>query len=420
MDYNFITNIESCHTEIPSLLFYSHIPTAVIALFFAFFILIKNKENVLAGKILFSICFTFFAWILIEGTIWLLYSSVMMMFLWSFLAILYTLIHILSLYFVYVFIDKKDISINKKIIFAVLLLPIIIFMSTKYNLTGFDIDNCQAIEGNYFIIYKYFVGAVSIIWIFSLLFSRYRKAVGEYKKEIVLLGIGILLFLSLFSWSEISGSISQNFNITQYGLFGMPILIGFLAYLVVKFRIFNIKLIGAQALVFSLIGLIGAEFFFTQNITSRILTAITLLITILMGINLIRSVKKEVKARETIEKQEKELEIANDQQVTLIHFITHQVKGFLTNSRNVFSMMLDGDFGEISDQVRKMATQGLESGTKGVNTVSDILNAANIKTGKMGYIMTEMDLKPLVESACSELEEMAEKKGLKLVLNLPS
>ncbi len=175
MGYNLITNIESCHIDIPGLLYYSHIPPAIFVLLFGIFILlkVKGKENRLAGKILFFISALFFVWVLVEGTIWFLYSSISMTFLWSLLGILYVSIYILSLYFVYAVIDKKDISLNKKYIFAILLLPIIFLTPTKYNITGFDIVNCQAIEGLYFIGYRYLVGIVSIVWITGVSISSF-------------------------------------------------------------------------------------------------------------------------------------------------------------------------------------------------------------------------------------------------------
>jgi len=57
MEYNLITNIESCYIEIPRLLYYSHIPAMAISLLFGFFVFIKNRT--LLGKLLFSITITF-------------------------------------------------------------------------------------------------------------------------------------------------------------------------------------------------------------------------------------------------------------------------------------------------------------------------------------------------------------------------
>lgn len=53
-----------------------------------------------------------------------------------------------------------------------------------------------------------------------------------------------------------------------------------------------------------------------------------------------------------------ELKLANERQVTLIHFITHQIKGFLTKSRNIFSLALEGDFGPVPDELKPMLQAG--------------------------------------------------------------
>ncbi|OGJ09072.1 hypothetical protein A2456_00290 [Candidatus Nomurabacteria bacterium RIFOXYC2_FULL_36_19] len=412
MEYNFITNIESCYIDIPSLLYYSHIPSAIIALFFGFFILLKGEENRLEKKVFFFISLTFFLWVIVEGAIWLLYNSVDMMFLWSFLGLLYALLHILSLYFVYVMIDHKDILPKIKYIFAVLLLPIVYLTPTVYNIVGFDIENCQAIEGSYFIAYRYFIGIVSIIWICALLYIRYKKAEKESKKQILLLGFGVLSFLFLFSWSEIVGSFTESFEITQYGLFGMPILLAFLAYLIVKFHTFNIKLIATQALVWALVIMIGAEFAFIQSNINKILTAVTLMISAWLGLIIVRSVKKEIQQKEELAKLNVDLKNLMVQRESLVHLVTHKVKGSFTRSKYIFAGILDGTFGDISPDVKKYAQQGLESDDAGINTVDLVLNAANLQKGTVKYDMKELDFKDVILKILAEKKVQAEAKGL--------
>ena len=139
---------------------------------------------------------------------------------------------------------------------------------TIQNLKNFDIANCGPIEGKYFPNYYYTLGFLVFIWILILTFQRYKKAEKEFKKQILLLSLGISLFLLNFfsvgflaSWLYAQGIISD-FRIEQYAFFGMPIFLGFLAYLIVKYKAFNIKLLGTQALVFTLIILIFSELSF--------------------------------------------------------------------------------------------------------------------------------------------------------------
>jgi len=426
MGYNLITNIESCYTDIPNLLYYSHIPPALIVLLFGIFVLWKSKENRLAGKILFVISILFFTWVSVEGMIWLLYSSINMMFLWSFLGALYVLMLIFSLYFVYVVIDKKDISLNKKYILAILFLPIVLMTPTAYNLTGFDIVNCQSLESNYFISYRYFLGVVFIIWILTSLYLRYKKVQKESKKQILFLGFGILSFLFLFSYSEIAGSLTQNFEVTQYGLFGMPVFIGFLAYLIVRYKAFNIKLIGTQALVVAQFILIGSMFFFAQSLTNQILVGVTLIGTTIMGGYVIRSVKAEIARKEELQKISDALAIANQRlkelDLTKSEFISiasHQLRTPLTAIKGYISLILEGSYGKVPAVIQDVLDKVYTVNSRLVHLVEDLLNVSRIEAGCIQYSFVQAQLEPLVAELVEMFTPTARSKNLLLQMRLP-
>lgn len=113
-----------------------------------------------------------------------------------------------------------------------------------------------------------------------------------------------------------------------------------------------------------------------------------------------------------------DLERANEQQVILIHFITHQLKGFVTKSRNIFSSLLEGDYGVLPEPLKPLVEEGFRSDTKGGETIQEILNAANIKSGKVTYNMQPFDLKILIEEIAHDLKPNADAKGLQFILNL--
>lgn len=112
------------------------------------------------------------------------------------------------------------------------------------------------------------------------------------------------------------------------------------------------------------------------------------------------------------------LEIANREQVALIHFITHQIKGFFTKSKYIFSAILDGDYGPIAEPLKDVVSKGFESDNKGIAMVADILNAANLKKGTVKYEMKEVDLRALIEEVALDQKKAAEDKGLKFDLRL--
>ena len=43
MNFNLVTNIANCYYDIPALLYYSHIPSAIVMFLIGFFVYIKNK-----------------------------------------------------------------------------------------------------------------------------------------------------------------------------------------------------------------------------------------------------------------------------------------------------------------------------------------------------------------------------------------
>lgn len=406
---------------LPNLLYYSHISSIVVSLIIGALVISNNPRGLL-NRLLFSISFLFSIWVFFNLILWTNVDSNIVIFVWSFFGLLYGLISMLSVHFIYVFVEKKDVGFWHKLLFFLPILPIALFTSTKYNLSGFNLILCgsSGYEGIIFLNYYTLVGVFAMLWILTVLVKNYVRTNQVSRKQILLIGIGIEFFLFSFFITGFLASylneigILEDYGIEQYGLFGMSVFMAFLAYLIVKFRAFNIKLIGAQALVISLIILISAQFLYAPSDTNKVLISFTLVIVGIIGLNLVRSVKKEIKLREEIEKQEKELEIANDQQTKLIHFITHQVKGFFTKSRNIFASVLEGDYGLFPQESKHILEEGLKSDTKAVDTVQEILNAANIRKGTLAFDMKPVDLKLILEKEVSKQKETAEHKGLVL------
>jgi len=117
----------------------------------------------------------------------------------------------------------------------------------------------------------------------------------------------------------------------------------------------------------------------------------------------------------------KELATANEnlkalikQRESLVHLVTHKVKGAFTRSKYIFAGMLDGSFGELGDTLRDMATKGLESDNTGIETVDLVLNADNLQKGNVKYEMKPIDFKQIVLEKIADKKIQAEAKGLAL------
>lgn len=431
MNYNEITNIEICHAFKNAvdfnLIYYSHIPTAIISVFIGLFVILKNKRS-LQSIILLSIALSFSFWVTQSLAIWEYgYNSVTTMFSWALISISEVLFFIFSLYLVYVYVDKKDISFAQKLILGVLFLPIVLFAPTKYNLPNFNIAVCEASENSWYVNYTFFLEILVSVWIIIVAIHRYVKADINLRKQIRLLVVGIILFLLSFFTSSYIATQFDNFKLEQYGLFGMVVFMGFLAYLIVKFRAFNIKLLAAQALVAGLLIGIGSQFFFIQNPTNRILNAVTFCLALGFGYMLVHSVKLEVQRKEELENLSTQLAAANDKLHILdkaksefISIASHQLRTPLTSIKGFGSLLLEGTYGQVSDAQKNALEKIYISNERLIHLVEDLLNISRIEAGRMEFDFQEAQIEDLVNEAVTTLELSAKQKNLYLHWQKPA
>ena len=353
-------------SDVPTLLYYAYIPTTIVALLIGFYVLWNNKHSLL-NQLLFLISILFSFWTMSALIEWTNIYSDCVLFIWNFQGLIFGLIAIFSIYFIDVFLNKKDVSVKSKIAFLALLAPIFISTPTFY-LKGFDITNCDAFEFSWRMLEIYYtlLGALAMIWILALLIRKYRTAEVEFKKQILLMGFGMELFLFLFFiWTNaiyyLTGvGILSDSRLEMYGMLGIIIFIGLLAYMIVRYKAFNIKLLGAQALVIGIFILIASQFSFIQNNTNRILTTITLVMVTIFGWWLVKAVKKVDEQKEQLEVSNQQLEVANvalekaDQAKNeFINIASHQLRTPVTVLKGTISMLQDGTMDEFDAEHKK-------------------------------------------------------------------
>lgn len=398
------------NVDTPAYIYYSHFTALISSLLLSIYIFSKSSRDNLARNLLY-LSATFFAWIILSLITWTNINSDIIMFVWSLNVIMYLFIIYFSFNFYSLLVRKTDSLLKEKIMFLLLASPLIFLTPGVFNLTGFNYTYCEALENKTFFLYTYLFGFVTILYMFNI-YLKYRNNKQE-RKKIFFQFISIALFLAIFFIMGFLGTFADNYILDQIGLYGKTIFMGLLAYLIVRFKAFNIKLLGAQALVWALIILVGSQFLYQAEmpVSSLILTAITLVISSLIGLLVIRSVKK-------IDHQRELLDLANKNQQAILHFITHQVKGYLTKSRNIFDGMVGGDYDPISDKALEIAKHGFDSDTRGVETVMAILRASDLKTGKTEFKKEKANVSALVAKVIEERKDSAIQKGLDLTFEI--
>ncbi len=394
----------------PQLLFYAYIPIIAVLILMSVFI-VRGSGFSLKSKLFLALGMSFVAWVLSVLVQWTAVEADIVYFAWQITPLIEIFIPLSALYLAYVLIDDRDAQFGVKLLFALIVLIVCVLTPTSINMSTFNVISCEPIVGP-LTYYVYIFEIIAVLWIVILGFQRYHSLKSKDSEESVLkikqlpLIIGSSsIFLFVFALSNIAGELTGVYSINLFGPIGMVVFLGVLAYLIVKYQAFNIKLLATEALVWTLLTLIGAQFFFIQVFTNYVLTAITFLTTFILGNYLIGSVKREVSQREQLQVLLKERE-------SLEHLISHKVKGSFTRSKFVFAEMLAGSFGEMGDKMREMAQGGLDANNSGIKTVDLILNSFNLQSGTVTFDMKEIDFKSIVAQVANEKRGPAERKGL--------
>lgn len=363
------------------------------------------------------------------------------MFFWSLQVLFEPLVYIVSFYALYVFTKNKDLPFKWKFFGIVLILPVAALLHTKYDLIGIDTATCNAVEGFIAQYYTYVVEGVVVFFIFFLLLIESIKNDNlTRKREIRVFGLGIIVFLIAFSSGNIIGSFTDNWNLAQVGLIGMPIFIGFIAYLIVKFHTFSMKLFGAQVLVLGLVLITGSQFFFVLSFTNRVLTAITLVLVSVFGYVLVRSVQASIRERDKLaltaaslasansnledlgkklEKQNLQLKEIDQQKTDFLSIASHQLRTPLTVINGYIELIKDGGYGKITAETSKILDNMDSSNGHLLKLVDEFLDITRLDQGRTKYSFKPIDLTEMVDGVVKEQSNRAVQKKLKLIWKEP-
>lgn len=410
----------------PNLLYYSYIPAVVISLLIGFFVLIKDNYS-LRGKMFFLLILSFVLWVINIMFEWLVSYIVLLMFSWQIVILFEIPIFIFAVLFTYAFLNKTDkLPYLYKITSIIFYLLAVLVVPTVYNMESFNITVCEGAYGKAWV----FVYALEIFSTLFIIFLCLKKYFSEktyfLKKQILYYMVGMFFFLALFIFSNIFAEISNDYQMNFFGPLGMALFLGFLTYLMVRYHTFNIKMMGAQALVVSLVVLIGATLLVEDPFYSEIIIAITLILVIGLGYSLTKSVKREVEQRERIERLAKDLETANEKLKELdqlksefLSLATHQIRAPLTAIKGYSSMLLDGDFGVLPQKAKDSIATIMKSCQNLIDVVGDFLNISRIEQGRLVYEKSVFEIAKLVREVVNELRPNVQTAGLTLSLDMP-
>ncbi len=224
-----------------------------------------------------------------------------------------------------------------------------------------------------------------------------------------LLSIGNALFIFLFLQTFFPISLFT----AQLGLYGMGFLTLFTAYAITRYKLFQIKVVTTHLLIIIALVFSFTHLFLDVTNTGNLLNNAAFFAgLVLFSIFLINSVNKEIAERE---KAEHLIEQLRD----FISFATHELRGPVANFRGTLSMMLEGDFGTISGDLKEgLRDMFIEADTMG-QTVDMFLNLNKVEAERFSPNFVKEDIVKIISTILENMSYLLQKKNITLTYSAP-
>ncbi len=346
-------------------------------------------------------------------------------------------------YFMILFIEtfpKEKFSYSKKIMILFFIIPFL--TSVIALIPGAVINSVTVTENGLKVIqygplyFLYFIQiALYFIAVTYLMIRKYFILKGIYRSQVE----GIFLVLLIGS---IVGVITDlimptygNFTLFWVGSFYSGYLAISAFYGIIRYGLFDIKVVFSQFITFFLWLFMVVKIIFNQSSTDRLIDIILLFLIIISGYLFIKTVKKEITLREKddilvtdvtvlnqkLEKTNTQLKELDLKKSEFISLATHQLRAPLTAMKGYSSMILDGTFGEIKNPGIEDAVNKISRSTIDLTMiVEDYLNISRIEQGNMRYYFSVIDLVYIIKNIIENVKNLAERKGLIINFNYDS
>ena len=322
---------------------------------------------------------------------------------------------------------KDDNLINKILIWLVYTLSIVIlfFVNSDLFIASLEKKSLFLFWPNSGIVYDiYFcyiyLGLVTYT-LYLLLRSYFIEKDVEIKGQIRFILLGCLFG---FGGGLTNFPLWWGVDILPIGNFFVAVFPFFLGYSMLKYKLFNIKAVATQFLTFAIWIFILIRALLSQTPMDLYANLILFLLSFIFGIFLIKSTNKEIAQREKIEDLAKGLEAANErlkeldqQKSEFVSLASHQLRGPLTALKGYASLILEGDFGEVSAPVKEAVDKIFRSSTALAVLVGDYLDVSRIEQGRMQYDFSTFDFKELTKTVVEELKPVSDKAGLNVTFD---
>ncbi len=272
-----------------------------------------------------------------------------------------------------------------------------------------------------------FVG-FCILAAFTKMVLGFRNSLGEEKQQWKFLTWGfVLTFILVLLFSFLNFVFLRNLTGVQFGhLYTLPF-VAFTSYAMIKHKLLNVKSVLAEIMVVVLNAIIFLQLINSQTTPQFLVSGLVLVGTLIVGIQLIRGVEKEVKQRQQLEILTKQLELANEKLKTLdkaraefISIASHQLRTPPSTIKWYLSAILSGDYGKVPKNLEEQLKKTKQTNDHLISLIEDMLNVSRIERGKMEFLFEPTNVEELAQFAFEQLVPIAKDKKLEFKYQPPA
>ncbi len=281
-----------------------------------------------------------------------------------------------------------------------------------------------------FIVFNHGMHLAYALFIVSFFLLGYVQLIRTYLREqriirtqVIYIFLGTLVPTSLSLITNLLLPIYGIFDWNWFGQISTVIMSSLITYGIFKHRIFNVRIIVTEVLIFFVWLTAFLRIVFAETTAAVIFNTIAFSILVIIGYWLVRSVTREVETREKLEELTVKLRSTNArlreldrQKSEFLSIATHQLRGPLAAIRGHLSLILEGNYGAVSDKTHEVVSQMYRTSGLMAQTITDFLNVSRIEQGRMQYEKTVFDCRELTAEIVDELAASATAKGLSLTL----
>lgn len=248
-----------------------------------------------------------------------------------------------------------------------------------------------------------------IIYGHYLLYRAYR----ESKDEVVRQQVRYFFMATLVGFLGGGISFGPVFGLDVYPttILTVPLYPVIMGYAILKYRLFDLKVVTAQIMAAIIFIFTFVKFLTATTTADHVINGGLVVIALVLGAYLIRSVMHEVEQREQIER-------LSNEKSEFMTFASHEIRNPITAMRGYASLIVDGTAGEISPQVKDASEKILVIGDTVLALISQFLNQSKIELGQIAYNISDVDLGKAVDTIVQGFQSHATQKDLTLNMHI--